>query len=160
MQGGGSVRSGGETGSVLVVALLVMVAISLLGMALLTLSATEHNIAYNAVWSEGSFSAAEAGIHTGINQLSANAATSTPAIAATGIGGSYTYRSGRRSDPGPQPLQFVGTRIEAGYSIAIGTGYNPSGYAFHSYQVTATGTGPRNAARELEVLAEYGPVAQ
>jgi hypothetical protein len=145
------------------IALLVMVVLSLLGMALLTLSGTEHNIAYNADWSEGAFSAAEAGVQTGINQLSANTATSTQAIAVTTIGtGAYTYqfRSGRKTDAGPQPLTFRGTRVEAGYSIAIGTGYNPSGYAFHSYQVNATGTGPRNAQREVEVLAEYGPVAQ
>jgi hypothetical protein len=55
---------------------------------------------------------------------------------------------------------FRGSRIEKGYNIAIGTGYNPSGYGFHSYQIDATGTGPRSALRELEVLAEYGPVAQ
>jgi hypothetical protein len=51
-------------------------------------------------------------------------------------------------------------RVEAGYSIAIGTGYNPSGYTFNSYLINASASGPRNAQREIETMAEYGPVAQ
>ena len=62
--------------------------------------------------------------------------------------------------PNPQPLVFKGVRLEAGYSIAIGTGYNPSGYTFNSYLINASASGPRNAQREIEALAEYGPVAQ
>ncbi len=45
-------------------------------------------------------------------------------------------------------------------AIAIGTGYSPAGYAFNSNQTNATGTGPRSAVREIEIQAEYGPVAQ
>ena len=160
-------RARQQRGSVLMIAVFVLIVLSLLGIGLLTLSGTESNIAQNALWTEGAFAAAEAGVQTGLNQLSANAGTSItpipPAGPAVTIGtGTYTYqfRSGRRTDAGPQPLQFRGTRVEAGYSIAIGTNYNPSGYAFHSYQINATGTGPRNAQRELETLAEYGPVAQ
>ncbi len=159
-----NIRSNRERGSVLVVAILVMMVLSFIGMAMMTLSVTEHSMAYNAVWGEGAFAAAEAGINVGINQLSANATTSTKQIPATGtsvtIASGYTYRSGGKSDAGPQPVKFIKTRTEPGYSIAIGTGYNPAGYAFNSYQVNATGTGPRNAVREIEIQAEYGPVAQ
>jgi Tfp pilus assembly protein PilX len=144
------------------IALFVMIVLSLLGVALLTLSGTESNIAYNALWSEGAFAAAEAGIQTGLSQLSANAATSVTAIPVTNIGtGTYTYQfwSGHR-DTTPQSLVFKGVRIESGYSIAIGTGYNPSGYTFNSYLINASASGPRNAQREIETMAEYGPVAQ
>jgi Tfp pilus assembly protein PilX len=148
----------------LVVAVLVMMVLSFLGMAIMTLSVTEHSMAYNAVWGEGAFAAAEAGINAGINQLSANATTATNKIPISGsnvpIGTGFTYRSGGKSDASPQPVKFVKTRTEPGYSVAIGTGYNPAGYAFNSYQINATGTGPKNAVRELEVQAEYGPVAQ
>jgi Tfp pilus assembly protein PilX len=137
-----------------------MVLLSLLGVTLLTVAATEHSVAFNALWSEGSLSAAEAGVHRGLNQLSANAQNSMQVIANTAIANTYNYRSGRKTDTTPQPLQFVGSRVEEGYSIAVGTGYNPSGYAFHTYQINATGSGPRNARREIEVRAEYGPVAQ
>ena len=149
-----------EKGSVMLVALFVMVILSLLGAVFLTLSTTESSLAYNALWSEGAFYAAEAGVETGLDRLSPNVDTSTQAIATTTIGDSYNYRSGRSTDDTAQPLQFIRTRSAAGYSAEVGTGYNPSGYAFYVYQLNVTGTGPRNARRELEVQAEFGPVAQ
>ena len=158
-----SVKRRNQRGSALMIALFVMIALSILGVALLTLSGTESNIAYNQLWTEGAFAAAESGVQTGLNQLSANTAISTAAIPVTAIGtGIYTYqfRSGRKTDAGPQPLQFKSSRVESGYSLAIGTGYNPSGYVFNTYQINATGSGARNAQREIETLAEYGPVAQ
>lgn len=158
-------RAGGqrwrdEGGMVLVLSLLAMVVLSLLGVALLTMSGSETFVSYRTVYREGAFYSAEGGIHIGIDQVSANTVTSTQAIPLTTIGGNYTYRSGRRSDPGPQPLQFVGTRPGPGYSIAVGTGYNPAGYVFYNYQINVTGTGPRNAQREVEVLAAFGPVPE
>lgn len=149
-----------EAGSVLVVALLLMVLLSLLGVTLLTVAATEHTVAFNGLWSEGALTAAEGGVNRGLNQINANAETSLQAVPNTAIGVAYTFRSGHKTDTTPQPLQFVGSRVEDGYSVAMGTGYNPSGYAFHTYQINATGTGPRNARREVEIRAEYGPVAQ
>jgi Tfp pilus assembly protein PilX len=149
-----------EAGSVLVIALLLMVLLSLLGVTLLTVAATEHTVAFNGLWSEGALMAAEAGVNRGLNQLTANAEASLQAVPDTGIALAYNFRSGHRTDTTPQPLQFVGTRFEEGYSLAVGTGYNPSGYPFHTYQINATGTGPRNARREVEIRAEYGPVAQ
>ena len=162
-------RSSRERGSVLVVAVLLMMVLSFLGMAIMTMSVTEHSMAYNVVWAEGAFAAAEAGINAGINQLSANTTNATKAIPPTGtsviIGTNYAYRSGGKTAGGPQPLQFMNSRTEPGYSVAIGTGYNPSGYVFNSYRINATGqtAGPlanKNAVREIEVQAEYGPVAQ
>lgn len=147
-------------GSVIVIALLLMALLSLLGMTLLTVAGLGHGTAFNAIWSEGALFAADAAVQAGMNQLSANPTTSTQAIPVASIGGVYSFRSGRRTDSGPQPLQFMGTRVEPGYSLAVGSGYNPAGYAFHSYQITATGTGPRSAQREIEARAEYGPIAQ
>jgi hypothetical protein len=153
-------RSRKERGSVLVLTLLLLVVLTSLGFVILTLSLTEHGMASNGIWAEGAFAAAEAGINVGVNQLSPNTSASVQPVPSTAIGGSYAYRSGRRTDAGPQPQQFVNSRTEPGYNIAIGTGYNPSGYVFNTYQINATGSGPRNATREIEVRAEYGPVAQ
>ena len=149
-----------EAGSVLLLSLMALVILSLLGAGLLTMSGTETFVTFRSVYREGSFYAAEGGIHVGLDQISANTATSTQAIPVTNIGNWYAYRSGRRNDPGPQPLQFVGTRPGTGYSIAVGTGYNPAGYIFYNYQMNVTGTGPRNALREVEALAAYGPVPE
>lgn len=149
-----------EKGSVMLVALFAMVILSLLGVVFLTLSNTESIVASNTMWSEGAFYAAESAIQAGIDQLSPNLATATAAIPQTTIGTDYAYRSGRRTETGAQPLQFVRSRTAAGYSVEAGTGYNPAGYSFYVYQINATGTGPRNAQREIEVQAEFGPVPQ
>ncbi len=149
-----------EKGSVMLIALFVMVILSLLGAVFLSLSNTETSVANNALWSEGAFYAAEAGVQSGIDQLSPNMTTSTQAIPQTTIGGSYTYRSGTMTDTTPQPLQFIRSRKASGYSAEIGTGYNPAGYSFYIYQMNVTGSGPRNARSEIEVQAEFGPVAQ
>lgn len=159
MQPGGA-RWTNEAGSVLVLSLLAMVVLSLLGTVLLTMSGTETFGSFRGVYREGAFYAAEAGVHTGVDRLSMNTATSTQPILVTPIGNGYTYRSGRRADPGPQPFQFMGIRPATGYSAAVGTGYNPAGYVFYDYQMNVTGTGPRTAQREVEALAGYGPVPQ
>lgn len=150
-------RRRGSKGSVMVIALLMIAVLMLLGSALLMLSSTESAIGFNAVRAEGAFQAAEAGINAGIDQLSANVTTATRAIPTTTIGGTFSYRSGHRADAGPQPLVYVSTRGQAGYSLESGTGYNNRGYFFYTYQINATGTGPRNAQREIEVQAEFGP---
>lgn len=147
------------------IAMLLMVLLTLLGVTLMSVAGTEHNVAFNSLWSEGALMAAEAGVNRGLNQLTANAENSLRRFpdsdtGSLAIGAAYSYRSGGRASAGPQALAFVGSRTEAGYSIAVGTGYNPGGYAFHTYQINATGTGPRNAGREVQVRAEYGPVAQ
>lgn len=157
----------GERGSVMLVALLVMVVLSLLGVAFMMLSNSETVVAGNALWSEGSFYAAEAGVQTGIDQISENLTTSTAVIEETTIGGSdgqgdvtYSFRSGSRTDTSAQPIEFIGTQTAAGYSVESGTGYNPGGYDFYVYQINVTGTGPRNTQREVEVQAEFGPVSK
>ena len=156
-------RFRGERGSVLVIALFIMIILSLLGSALLAISSTENNIAYNAVWSEGAFSAAEAGLQTAVSQLSANQTTSTPAVPVTNIGsGSYTYqfRTGTVTDGAPMASTYVGMRYEGGYGAAKSTDYNSTGSSyFVSYRINATGAGPRNAQRQIQTLAEYGPIS-
>lgn len=149
-----------ERGSTLIVALFIVVILAMLVIAMLGIASSDSAVAHNDVWSEGAFYAAEAGIHTGVSRLSSNVATSTQAIPVTSIGTSYAFRSGTRADTGPQPLVFVAAQQRNGYSIAGGSAYNPAGYLFYSYRINTTGTGPRNAQREIEALAEYGPVAQ
>ncbi len=150
----------GQAGSVLLLSLLAMVVLSLLGAALLTMSGSETFVSARIVYREGAFYAAEAGVHTGLDQLTMNTATSTQPIPVTNIGDWYAYRSGRRTDAGPMPFQFMGTRPATGYSAAVGTGYNPAGYVFFDYQMNVTGSGPRTATREVEALGAYGPVPQ
>ena len=139
-----------EQGSVLVLALFIMALLLAAGLIMLRMSGSETDIAYNTVWSEGSFYAAEAGLSVGIDQLGPTLANDV-ALANTPLGTQYTQQGN---------VQFLGTTAQPGYSLGSGTGYNPSGYVFFTYTVAGTGTGPRNAQRQLEVRATFGPVAE
>jgi Tfp pilus assembly protein PilX len=152
-------RSPGESGSALVVTLLVMVLLFLLGAALLTMSDIENQIASNDRFSEGAFYAAESAVQGAIDQIQADPDESMEAVPVTQIGGQFTYRTGGRLDAGPQPVEYIRATPGAGYSLGAGTGYNSVGYVFHTYQITATGSGPRNTQREVEVQVDFGPVA-
>lgn len=139
-----------ERGSVLILALYIMALLMATGAVMLRTSASETDIAYNTVWSEGSFYAAEAAVSVGVDLLGPTLVDSV-ALANTPLGTQYT-RQGN--------IQFLGTSAQAGYSLGSGTGYNPVGYVFYTYTVTGTGTGPRAATRGVEVRASFGPVAQ
>jgi hypothetical protein len=147
-----------------VIALFLMIILFLLGTTLLTLSSTEHGIAYNSVWVEGTFDAAEAGLQTAVSSLSANQSTAIVVAKTTPDTGTYDYSfwGGTPADElSPKAPEFKRTRNEPGYSLALGTGYNTSGgYFFDSYEINATGSGPRNSRRQLQTLAEYGPIAR
>src|SRR5438445_4574709 len=58
-----------ERGMVLVIALFTMAILLMAGVFMVRMSSTEGDIAYNAVWSEGSFYAADAAINVGLDQI-------------------------------------------------------------------------------------------
>ena len=103
--------------------------------------------------------AADAGVGEALNQISGIVTTAVAAFGPRDLGDGFTYRSGRRSDSGPQPFLHTGSRTAAGYSMGSGTGYNPAGYVFVTYEIHVTGNGSLSAAREIEALGAYGPVA-
>jgi hypothetical protein len=149
-----------EHGSALVISMALLLLLVVLGASLLALSGVENNISHNDLWSEGALQAAEAGTYTGIEQLQFDREAAVQPVAETPIGEDYSFRSGGRLAPTAEPLTFLGHQREAGFGIGVGTGYNPSGYAFARYRINATGIGPRNTRREVEALASYGPVPE
>jgi hypothetical protein len=144
-------QCGDERGMALVMALCIMAILLVTGTFMMTMSATEGDIAYSSMWGEGSFFAADAAINVGLDQGVAPTNMTSSAIAQTTIGGTFTYQGN---------VTFQGTGAAPGYSLGSGTGYNPGGYVFYTYGVTGTGTGPRSAQRTINVVAAYGPVAQ
>src|SRR3989441_7947187 len=62
-------QGGDERGMVLVIALFMMAILLMTGVFLVRMSSTEGDIAYNAMWSEGSFYAADAAINVGLDQI-------------------------------------------------------------------------------------------
>jgi len=139
-----------ERGSVLVLAIFIMALLLAAGMIMLRMSASETDIAYNTVWAEGSFYAAEAGIAIGFDQLGPTL-TSDVAVAAAPVGNDYTRTTN---------LQFLGPTQGPNYSLGSGlpTYSNPGSFYFNQYRIAGTGTGPRNAQRQLEIQATFGPV--
>lgn len=137
-----------ERGSVLVLAIFIMALLLAAGLIMLRMSASETDIAYNTVWSEGSFYAAEAALSVGIDQLGPTLVNDL-AMAAAPLDTQYS-RMGN--------IQYRGTSPQAGYSLSSGPTYNQQGFYFLNYTVTGTGTGPRNAQRQVEVRATFGPV--
>ena len=151
----------GERGTILVVALMVMVLLFLLGTTLLGVSGDEKIIAANDEWAESTFFAAEAATQEALNQVTDANVEAPPAVAVTTINQRYTFRSGRRTDTSPQPPTFLGRSTRPGFSIGSTAPYSPSPrFWFYTYTVNGTGFGPRNTTREVEVQLEYGPVSR
>jgi hypothetical protein len=140
-----------ERGMALVMALFIMAILLAAGTVLVRMSATEGDIAYSTMWSEGSFFAADAAINVGLNQGVTPTNVTTSAVTQTTIGGTFTYQGN---------VTFSGTNQQPGFALGSGTGYNPGGFVFYNYAVTGSGTGPRSAQRTIDVVATYGPVAQ
>ena len=101
---------GDERGMVSVVAIFVMIMMLVAGVFLVRMSATEGDIAYSAMWAEGSFHAADAAINVGLDQMSP--ASSNPTATALNPApptlGAFTPTG---------TIQFAGTTRQAGYSI-------------------------------------------
>jgi hypothetical protein len=149
----------GQEGSALILSLLIMILLFFMGAALLALSETERAIAKNDQWSEGAFQAAESAVQVAVDQLPMDPIGTQPPVPDTSLGDSYVFRSGGRDDTTPQPPEMVGELPATGYSVSEGTPYNPDGYVLRVYEVHGTGSGPKNAEREVEVQVEVGPVA-
>jgi hypothetical protein len=151
-----------ERGITLLVVLMIMVImLSVVGAGLL-FSGVSTKITANYQTGTRAFYAADAGVSTGLTQLTLDTNTATAAFSRN-LGGGLAYRSGRRTDSTPQPLEFVRARSQPGYSLGAGTGYNASGYSFYEYEIHVTGTytsagGSELAGREIEAIGLYGPV--
>lgn len=152
-------------GITLVVVLMVMaLLITVIGAGLL-FSGVNTKVAMNYRTGSKAFNAADTGILAITSVIAPGTIpSSTPVL----LGNSLCYRFGKRD--GTVPTLTPITKSGAGYSLGSGTGYNASGYSFYQYQINVTGTystatacpsvGNETAAREVEALALYGPVAR
>lgn len=138
---------GNERGVALVVAVLVMITATFLGIAAVMTSDIETRIAGNQRCSEKAFYAADAGIDRGLDWLLTMGTTppdkaSLPTMSTTRHDfDSYTYSSYRITDTNykaPPPPGWELTMFEKRY-----------------YQVDAIGIGPVSAKKQVEVVASY-----
>ena len=152
-------------GITLVVVLMVMaILLSVIGAGLL-FSSINTKITANYQTGTKAFYAADMGMSDAVTRIGPDpTVVSIPVTAVPGASG-LAYRSGHRADTSPQPFVYLRTTQQAGFSLGSGTGYNTSGYVFNEYQLNVTGSyttawGTELAAREIEAIAAYGPVAR
>ncbi len=141
-----------------VLTMLIAILASMTGAALL-FSRIDLMISGNYRKGTGALYAADAGVGEALNQLSGNLAASKVKIPPTENArqlGDYSYRSGTRTDSGPQPIVHIGYKTPAGSQLGSGM---QGGYVVHLYDIHMTGLGPLNSsAREIQALGQYGPV--
>jgi Tfp pilus assembly protein PilX len=133
-----------EKGVALVIALLMLLILTLIGISSIGTTTFETSISGNERVRTDAFYAAEAGIQVAINQLPDN----TNAIPKTKINEDSYYWSGASKDEGsPKSLASLGLDPKAGYD---------SSWAFKRFQVNTAGKFS-GATKELEAQVSYGP---
>ena len=132
-----------EKGVALVVALIMLLVLTLIGMASVSSSVFEAKITGNDRFGTAAFYAAKGGVDRGISQLPVLTAYSG------NIGSDETYRSGNMASGSPQDLEYIGAMGRPGYDV---------NWEFRRYQVNATGQS-FGATKEIEVQVSMGPYA-
>ena len=131
-----------KNGVALVIALIMLLILTFIGISAIGTTTFETNIAGNERVGTDAFYASEAIFQVGLNQL-----PDTKPIART-IGEDSHGWSGKPEDKGsPQSLIDLQLYPKAGYD---------SSWAFNRYQINATGES-LGAMREVEVQVSYGP---
>jgi hypothetical protein len=132
-----------QKGVALIVALIMLLVLTLIGMSSISSSFFESKISGNDRFGAAAFYAAKGGVDVGINRL--------PDISAYSgnIGSDETYRSGKMTPATPQPLVYFGAMGRPGYDVT---------WEFRRYQINATGLS-FGAMKEVEVQVSTGPYA-
>jgi hypothetical protein len=134
-----------ERGFALVIALLILLVLTLIGISSINTTTFETSISGNERVGTDAFYAAEAGIQVGLNQLPV-----TDPINIPNLGKDSSCWSGSPLDRGsPKRLKSLGV-----YPPPIGT--DPSVWEFKRFQVDTTGSSFK-ATKEIEVQVRYGP---
>ena len=134
-----------DRGVALVIALLLVLVATLIGISAIGTTVFEANITGNERVGTGAFYAAEAGLHVGIDQL-----PDTTPFDRTSVGNESYYWSGTFEDLGsPKGFKSFGLHQKGGYDTTWG---------FKRYQINATGESFR-AVKEVEAQVSLGPYA-
>jgi hypothetical protein len=133
-----------EKGIALIVALMILLVLTLLGISSINTSTYETSLAGNQRIGTDAFYAAEAGLQVAFNQLPL--ATAVPV---TSLGTDASYWTGSPADKGaPKAPESKGLYHKPGFDI--------SSYAFRRYKINASGDS-FGATKEIEAQASYGP---
>ena len=132
-----------KKGVVLVIALLILLVVTLLGISSISSTIFETNISGNDRAGADALYAAEAGVQVGLDQL-----PFTDPIGRSKVGvESYFWSGGMKDKGAPASPQSFGLDQKPGYDAS---------WAFKRYQINATGES-FGAAKEVEIQARLGP---
>jgi type II secretory pathway component PulK len=132
---------GDQKGVALVVALLMLLVLTFIGMSSINSSVFESKISGNERWGSTAFYAAAGGVDVGISRI-----PDITAFSGT-IGSDESYRSGRLTDSSPQPQKSLGLMLMPGFETT---------WEFKRFQINATGES-FGARKEIEVQVSMGP---
>ena len=134
----------GESGVVLVLALILLLVLTVIGISAISTTTFETGLSGNDRAGTEAFYASEAVIQIGIDQL-----PNVQAIAQTRVGESSSGWSGWPEDKAePEEIKNLGGYPQAGYDV--------SAWGFTRYRVTGTGEAS-GAAKVIEVQVSHGP---
>jgi Tfp pilus assembly protein PilX len=130
-----------EKGIALVIALIMLIVLTLIGISSINSSIFETKLSGNERVGSSAFYAAEGGVYVGISRI--------PDITAYSgtIGKDESYRSGRLTDSSPQPQKTLGVMLKPGFETT---------WEFKRFQINATGEFS-GAKKEIEVQVSLGP---
>jgi len=130
-----------ERGVVFIVALLILLVLTLIGINAINSTVFETKLSGNERVGNAAFYAAEGGVGVGLDRLPV-------VIPYSGtIGTEGFYRSGSLSDSSPQPQKDLGLVNKAGFE---------GSWEFKRFQINATGES-LGARKEIEVQVVLGP---
>jgi hypothetical protein len=139
----GKLFSENDKGMALVIALVILLVLTLIGINAITTTTYEASISGNERVGTDAFYASEAGVQMGLLRL-----PNTNAISRTKLGEDSHYWSGSPTDrDSPKPLQPLGLYPKSGFD---------SNWQFERFRINATGES-FGAMKETEVQVNYGP---
>ena len=132
---------GNQKGVALVVALIMLLVLTFIGISSISSSIFEAKISGNERFGSAAFYAADGGVEVGISRI--------PDITAYSgtIGSDESYRSGSLTATSPQPQKNLGLMFKPGYEGV---------WEFKRFQINVTGES-FGARKEIEVQALLGP---
>ena len=140
---------GNERGVALVVAVLVMITATFLGIAAVMTSDIETRISGNQRCSEKAFYAADAGVDRGLARL-LGLGTSAPAQGSLPTMGDTEHVFDPQNDPCCSSSYRI---IDLNYTTLPPPGWELTMFEKHYYRVNSVGAGPAGASKEVEVIA-------
>ena len=135
----------GQNGMVLVLALILLLVVTLIGISAISTTTFETGISGNERVGTDAFYASEAVIQIGLDQL-----PDTRAIPRRNIGeSSHGWTGGPGNKGAPRDMKSLGFYAQPGYDVST--------WGFNRYQINGTGES-FGAMKEIEVQVSYGPV--